>query len=501
MSQQEIRGRLVVVSNRLPVIVNQSEDGEWQVEPGAGGLITAMAPVLRDRGGLWIGWPGIVEEKAAGLPKVLRQVKREVGFDLRPVLMTAEERDQFYYGFSNEVLWPLFHDLQMLCNFDSAYWTSYKQVNQKFADTVAANMRSDDFVWIHDYHLMGVAQALREIDVRSRLAFFLHIPFPPLDIFIKMPWRFQILHALLEYDLIGLQTMRDRRNFIQCLRLLVKDISLRGKGQVITVQVGQREVRLGVFPIGIDFREFADHAASPEVSDMGWYLHEHFPNRKLLLGVDRLDYTKGIPYKLEALRNLFLRHPDMCKQVTLIQILVPSRELIPEYRGMKEQIEQLVGEINGQFAESDWVPIHYVFRSLTRTELLAYYRMAEMALVTPLKDGMNLVAKEFCAASIEEDSVLILSEFAGAAAEMQRYALLVNPYDTEGTADTLYRAFNMPIQERRRRMKNLRRIVRRHDIYWWVDSFLRAAISKDLQDFPVIEDYLPQPEEEDSGKE
>ena len=500
MSQQTRENRLVVVSNRLPVIVTPQEDGEWKAEPGAGGLITALAPVLRNRGGLWIGWPGIGAEQARGLSKVLHQVQRDAGYELEPVLLTSDERDKFYHGFSNEVIWPLFHDLQTFCNFDPAYWRSYEEVNRKFADVIAGKTRPGDFIWIHDYHLMSVAKSLRERRVKSRLGFFLHTPFPPLDIFIKMPWRFQLLDALLEYDLIGLQTLRDRRNFVQCLRLLVKDATVRGKGQVITVHTEGRQVRLGAFPIGIDYNEFAKHAASQEVAEAAWYLHEDFPEKKLLLGVDRLDYTKGIPYKLEAFRNFLTRYPEMQKQVTLVQILVPSREVIPQYQELKEEIEQLVGEINGQFAESDWVPIHYIFRSVSRTELLAYYRSAEIALVTPLKDGMNLVAKEFCASNIEEQSVLILSEFAGAVAELQRSALLVNPYDVEGMADTIYHAFNMPPEERRKRMKRLRRVVRRKNIYWWVDSFLRAAIAKNLLDFPIMQDYLPEPEDEELDK-
>ncbi len=501
MAVDETTNRLVVVSNRLPVIVSQENEDRWKIEPGAGGLITAMAPVLKNRGGLWIGWPGITTDKATGFRSALRKVGRKSGYDLEPVLLTAEERDKFYYGFSNEVIWPLFHDLQTFCNFAPSYWKYYLEVQQKYADVIAENLRPNDFVWIHDYHLLGVAAALRQMGVRARLGFFLHIPFPPLDIFIKMPWRFQILRAILEYDLIGLQTLRDRRNFVQCLRLLVKDAVVKGKGQVISIQRGDREVRLGAFPIGIDFDEFATHADSQEVTDTAWYLHEDFPGKTLVLGVDRLDYTKGIPYKLRAFQNLLLRYPELRRQITLIQVLIPSREDIPEYQGLKEEIERLVGEINGQFTASDWVPIHYLFRSMSRSELLAYYRTAEIALVTPLKDGMNLVSKEFCASSIEEDSVLILSEFAGAAAEMQHCALLVNPYDEEGTADAIYQAFTMSREERYQRMRRLRRVVQKHNIYWWVDSFLRAAIAKNLRDFPIMQDYLPQPDDEplDSG--
>ena len=493
--------RLFVVSNRLPVVVSRTEDGGWQVAPGPGGLVTALAPVLRNRGGIWIGWPGVVEEEAEGLASVLQETDGDTGYDLKPVLLTAGEKSGFYYGFSNEIIWPLFHDLQSLCHFDPSYWAMYEQVNSKFANVIMESLQPSDFVWVHDYHLMNVAKELRDRGTTGKLGFFLHTPFPPMDVFIKLPWRFEILRALIEYDLIGLQTLRDRRNFVQCLRLLIKDVKVQGHGQVIAARIGGREVRIGAFPIGIDYNEFARQASSQEVAEGAWYLHEHFPNRQIILGVDRLDYTKGIPYRLDAYRNALMRYPELHNNVILIQVVVPSREDIPKYQALKAEIEGLVGEINGQFSQSNWVPIHYNFRSMDRPELLSYYRTAEIALVTPLKDGMNLVAKEFCTCSIEENSVLILSEFAGAAAQLQNGALLVNPYDLEGVADAIYQAYTMPLKERRARMRRLRRTVRRYDIYWWVDSFLRAAIAKDLKDFPVLDDYIPQPEEgEETGE-
>jgi trehalose 6-phosphate synthase len=324
----------------------------------------------------------------------------------------------------------------------------------------------------------------------NAIGFFLHIPFPPLDIFLKLPWRFQILRALLAYDVIGFQTLRDRRNFVQCVRALLKDVAVQGKGQVIAAQVGGRLVRAGVFPIGIDFQEFAQQAASRAVSEAAWYFHEAFANRTIVFSVDRLDYTKGIPQKLAAFRRALMRYPELRERVTLVQVIVPSREDIPEYGELKAEIERLVGEINGQFTRAAWVPIHYMYQSLPRVELLAYYRASEIALITPLKDGMNLVAKEYCACSLE-DGALILSEFAGAAAQLQRDALLVNPYDVEGVAAAIHRAWTMPPEERRARMRNLRRAIRERDIFWWVDSFLRAGTARDLDDFTLLEEVVP----------
>ncbi len=483
--------RLVVVSNRLPFILSVQDDGGCSLVPGAGGLVSALAPVLRNRGGMWIGWPGSTARNIPDLDRVLLNATRDSGYTLQPVELGEEEKEKFYRGFSNEIIWPLFHDLQSDCNFDPSYWNVYRSVNSKFAQAILATHRDDDFVWVHDYHLMNVAHELRSNGLTSRIAFFLHIPFPPLDIFAKLPWRFQVLTSMLDYDLIGFQTLRDRRNFIQCARLLDPDLSLSGKGQVTTLNTREREVRLGAFPIGIDYTEFAKKAASGDVTAMADLLHKDLPNRQIILGIDRLDYTKGIRHRLEAFCRALQRFPDMHQRVTLVQVVVPSREDIPRYHEMRVEIERTVGEINGQFTQSGWVPIHYIFRNLTRVELLAYYRASHIALVTPLKDGMNLVAKEFCAARIDENGVLILSEFAGAAAQLQRGALIVNPYDVEDVAEAIHHAFIMPDGERHQRMRKMRRSVREYDIFRWVDSFLRAAIAKDLGDFPLPEEYVP----------
>ncbi len=484
--------RLIIVSNRLPVVLKKEKDGRWSTVAGSGGLVTALAPVLRDRGGLWIGWPGTFKTLDKESEEALASATRDSGFTLKAVALTSEELEKYYLGFANEIIWPLFHDLLSQCKFDPSYWSCYQKVNRKFARVIKEHLASDDYIWIHDYHLMNVAQELRGLAVKENIGFFLHIPFPSLDIFLKLPWRFQILRSLLNYDLIGFQTLRDRRNFMQCARTLIKDLSVQGKGQVVTLRFGARNVRVGAFPISIDFREFASLASTQGVANGAWYIHEQLPNVQIILGVDRLDYTKGILERLHAFRNALLRYPELRQKVVFVQVVVPSRCEIPKYHELKIEIERLVSEINGQFTRSGWVPIHYLFRSLDRSELVAYYRTAEVAMVTPLKDGMNLIAKEYCASSLEEDCILILSEFAGTAAQLQKGALLVNPHDKEGVADAIYKALKMSTGERRQRMKKLRTSVKRHDIYWWVNCFLNAAISKRLDNFPVMEEYLPQ---------
>ncbi len=490
------RDRLVVVSNRLPVVFRRTEEG-WKTEPGAGGLVSALLPVLRHRGGTWIGWPGT--DGSEDLNQALAETSGTAGYALQPVHLTAQEVDYFYHGFANEIIWPLFHDMQSLCNFEPIYWQVYCDVNRKYADAImrSSSCGPDDFVWVHDYHLMNVAKELRAMGSNARIGFFLHIPFPPLDLFVTLPWRSQLIAALLQYDLVGFQTVRDRRNFVRCVRSLMGEVRIQGKGNVVVADIGNRQVRCGAFPISIDFEAFMRQAASAQVGAKAKELHSLLPDRRLVLGIDRLDYTKGIPNRLNAFYNLLTRFPQLREKISLIQVVVPSRVDIPEYGELKITIEQLVGRINGEFMRpGGWVPVWYVYGSLTRVELLAYYRAADIALITPLRDGMNLVAKEYCAASIEEDCVLILSEFAGAATQMRHGALLVNPFDIEGVADALKQAYDMNIRERRARMRRLRRSVREYDIFWWVDSFMHAAFTKDLRDFPPPDAHTAEAAEE-----
>ena len=467
--------RLIIVSNRLPFTLDSAGEDLWTVTPAVGGLVSAVEPVLRERGGTWIGWPGIAGKIPQG---PLTEATRDAGYKVVPVALSETERDEFYYGYSNEVIWPLFHDLQNFCNFEPTYWQAYKQVNERYADAIIRNARPDDFIWIHDYHLMYVAQALRErstFQSLSRLTFFLHIPFPPYDIFSKLPQQRRLLHALLQFDLLGLQTRRDVRNFLQCVRRVMPDAKFLSRGERHVIRFEDRKIRVGHFPIGIDFDSFENGAKSEAVSQRSQQLRASFPHCQLILGSDRLDYSKGIPERLRAFRNALERYPELHRRVVLLQIVVPSRVDIPKYHEFKGRIDRLVGDINGRFSTNNWIPVQYHFRGLNREELLAHYRACDIAFITPLKDGMNLVAKEYCACRIDEDGVLVLSQFAGAATQLKPDTLLVNPYDVEQMADTILKAFRMSGPERARRMKRMRRLVRKENVFWWVDSFLKAG--------------------------
>src|SRR5213082_4206889 len=430
--------RLIVVSNRLPFALDSTGEDLWTVTPAAGGLVSAVVPVA----------------------------------------LSETDRDEFYYGYSNEVIWPLFHDLQNFCNFEPGYWQTYKAVNDRFADTIARCAQPNDFIWVHDYHLMYVAQALRERGVSQNLSggtFFLHIPFPPYDIFAKLPQQQRLLRALLQFDLLGFQTRRDVRNFLGCVRRVMLDARVVPRRELQLVRFEKRQIRLGHFPIGIDFDSFERGAMSDAVARRSQQLRANFPDCQLILGVDRLDYSKGIPERLRAYRDALERHPELRGRVVLIQVVVPSRVEIPRYHEFKQRIDRLVGDINGRFSTSNWLPVQYHFRGLDRNDLIAHYRGCDIAFVTPLKDGMNLVAKEYCACRIDEDGALILSQFAGAAEQLKTGALLVNPYDVEVVADTVLKAFRMSLAERTARMKRMRRNVRKENVFWWVDSFLKAG--------------------------
>src|SRR5881398_3610562 len=467
--------RLIVVSNRLPFALDSTGEDLWTVTPAAGGLVSAVEPVLRERGGTWIGWPGTAGE----VPKTpLAEATRGAGYKVVPVALSETDRDEFYYGYSNEVIWPLFHDLQNFCNFEPGYWQTYKAVNDRFADAIARCAQPNDFIWVHDYHLMYVAQALRERGVSQKLSgltFFLHIPFPPYDIFLKLPQQQRLLRALLQFDLVGFQTRRDVRNFIQCVRRVMSEAKVLSRRELQLIRFEDHEIRVGYFPIGIDFDSFEKSARSDSVEQRARRLRATFPGCQLILGSDRLDYSKGIPERLRAFRTALERYPDLSGRVVLIQIVVPSRVQIPRYHEFKRRIDRLVGDINGRFSTSTWLPVQYHFRSLDRDDLLAHYRGCDIGFVTPLKDGMNLVAKEYCACRIEEDGALILSQFAGAAEQLKSGALLVNPYDVEQMAEAIVNAFRMSETERIARMKRMRRVVREENVFWWVDSFLKAG--------------------------
>lgn len=469
-----LEGRLIAVSNRLPVEV-KFRAGHPRLSQSAGGLATALDSIWRTAHGLWVGWAGAVDSETAA--SLLQKAARGRPYSFKGVPLTRDEISKFYSGFANEIIWPLFHDMPSRCVFDPEYWEVYQRVNRRFAQAAAEVANSKDLIWAHDYHLMLMGRYLRETGSAARAGFFLHIPFPAPDIFEKLPWRKSILRSMLHYHLLGFQTERDRYNFLSCLERIVPEATSFRDDPYNTVVLEGQQTRVGTFPISIAFEEFANHAASHEVEIGAKQFRHELNNKFLVLGVDRLDYTKGIPERLRAFRILLRRYPELRHRVTLVQVVVPSREEIPNYKELRREVELLVSQINGEFTESGWVPIHYMHRNLTRKQLLTYYRAADILIVTSLKDGMNLVAKEFCAAQVDECGVIVISEFTGAAAELQHGALVVNPNDLAGIAEAIYRACVMPVEEKRSRMRLLRDIVRTYNVQSWADAFLHAALT------------------------
>lgn len=467
--------RLIVVSNRLPVVVEKNAENKYEVKHAAGGLVTAMSPVLKTNGGVWIGWAGNFSEENVKVDEILSKAHECSAYKCRTVDIGLNDYELYYKGFSNEVLWPLFHNVSTYCNYSADYYKAFERVNQKFADTIADEVDENDFIWIHDYHLINSAKELRKKGLKNTIAFFLHIPFPPAETFSRIPWRLEIIEAMLSYTVLGFQTELDKKNFLETVSLLVKGVDIYEKNPVSKVVSEIGTTNVAAFPISIDYDEFNDLAKSEEVSKMTNDMKKGYDGQKIMLGIDRLDYSKGIPQRLKAYRALLERNPDLHKKVKLVQVMVPSREDITRYSDLKSEIEELIGEINGKFSQLGWIPIQYGYYSLTRAELLSYYRASQVALVTPLKDGMNLVAKEYCTSNVDKDGVLILSEFAGAKDQFKYDALLINPFDEEAFVKTMKTALLMKDSEKQRRMENMQNIVKEFDIYWWVDSFLKTA--------------------------
>ena len=458
-----LSGRLLIVSNRLPVTARLTRDG-LRLAPAAGGLATGLRPWHERSNGLWIGWPGDASRLSA---EQRAELERQLGERaILPVYLSQDQIDHYYHGFANRVLWPLFHYLIDRVPVDATGWSAYRQVNETFADVVAGEYHLGDTIWVHDYQLMLVPALLRARLPDARIGFFLHIPFPSSEIFRILPWRRQILHGLLGSDLLGFHTFAYMRHFLASL------LHLDGvEADIDCVRTGDRLVRLGVFPMGADAARFEKLARGPNVLAEVEAIRRDAGGRRIILGIDRLDYTKGIPRRLHAVERLLVGNPHLRDDVRYIQVAIPSRGEVDSYQRFKRQVEEAVGRINGACGTVRSAPVHYMHRSLSVPQIVALYCAADVMLVTPLRDGMNLVAKEFVASRVDDDGVLVLSEFAGAAAELDG-AIVVNPYDVEAVTDSVHRALSMPLGERTARMKTLRRRVGEHDVHAWADAFV-----------------------------
>jgi trehalose 6-phosphate synthase len=454
----------VVVANRLPVDEVATAGGRsWRRSPG--GLVTALHPVLAAQHGTWVGWPG----NAAAPQDPTPQPFELDGMRLRPVNLSPDEVERYYEGFSNSSLWPLYHDAIETPAYRRSWWESYRRVNQRFAEATADQAAEGGTVWVQDYQLQLVPAMLRALRPDLKIGFFLHIPFPPVELFMQLPRRAEILRGLLGADLVGFQRPLAAQNFLRLTRHLL-GLRPRGAG----VEMDGRIVHAAAFPISIDVAEIEGLAASPLVRARAEQIRAELGEPKtVILGVDRLDYTKGIEQRFKSYRELLAEDRLSVPETVMVQVATPSRERVEHYQALRVKVEREVGRINGDYGRVGVPAVHYLHQSYSRSELVALYCAADVMMVTPLRDGMNLVAKEYVAARVDLGGALVLSEFAGAAGEL-RQAFLCNPHDLQSVKDSLLRAVHVDQSEASRRMRAMRRHLRAHDVRHWANSFLSA---------------------------
>lgn len=453
--------KTIIVSNRLPVKVS-TENNTINLQVSEGGLATGLGSIYKSGDNVWIGWPGM-DIHVNDQPEVSKLLKEE---NLYPVYLNEEEILNYYEGFSNEVLWPICHYMATYAQFDEIYWDYYKKVNEKFRDEILKVAKPGDTVWIHDYQLLLLPRLIRKELANISIAFFQHIPFPSFEIFRLIPWRTELIAGMLGADLIGFHTYDDVRHYISSASHL---LHLSGQGNKI-INKG-REIIVDAFPMGIDAKKFQNLAHSNEVQQQYRKLEPMFQDTKVILSIDRLDYSKGILQRLNAIEMILEKHPEYIEKMVLIMVVVPSRDTIPQYKELKDEIDKLVGNINANFRTPAWHPIHYFYRSFPIESLSAFYSRADICLVTPMRDGMNLVSKEYIASRRNPDGVLILSEMAGASKELTD-ALIINPNNLCEVYQSIIQALEMPIEEQRVRMQALSSTVNKFDIHHWVKIFM-----------------------------
>ncbi|OHX67086.1 bifunctional alpha,alpha-trehalose-phosphate synthase (UDP-forming)/trehalose-phosphatase [Flammeovirga pacifica] len=455
--------KTIIVSNRLPVTVSRNADQGITFKPSSGGLATGLSTTYKQGGNLWIGWPGTSGHSDEEKEHITKKLKKD---NMAPVFLTREDVDKFYEGYSNKTLWPLFHYFTEYAIYEMDLWESYIHVNELFRDAILAVAEPEDKIWVHDYQLLLLPGMLREALPNATIGFFQHIPFPSYEIFRLLPWRKETLEGMLGSDLIGFHTYDDMRHFLSSVNRIVGYDSSLGH-----LKVKNRLVSVDAFPMGIDYDKFEQAADSEKTKQKVIAYGDLLSKNKSILSIDRLDYSKGIKHRLIAFDKFLSKYPEYQGQVSLILLVVPSRDQVDQYQHLKEEIDTLVGKINGKYTRMNWSPIHYFYRSFSFEGLSALYKASSVALVTPLRDGMNLVCKEFVASKTDQQGVLILSEMAGAAKELSE-SILINPNDENQIVEALYTALTMPEEEQRSRMKEMQKKVRRYNVHRWVEIFM-----------------------------
>jgi trehalose 6-phosphate synthase/phosphatase len=464
--------KTIIVSNRLPVKLN-IDDGEIKYKPSEGGLATGLGSIYKQGKNVWLGWPGLATDKNTYKEEITKKLKKE---NMAPVFLNSKEIEEFYEGFCNETIWPNFHYFNQYAIYDENMWKSYKKVNQKFANEIVSIAGSDDTIWIHDYQLLLLPELVRQKLPNISIGFFLHIPFPSYESFRLLPWRRELLMGMVGADFLGFHTYDDMRHFLSSVSRLAGMGNSNGK-----ITVGNRKLMVDALPMGIDYEKYATSASSPDTLAREVRYRTSLRTENLILSIDRLDYSKGIPQRLEAFELFLDHHPEFLEKVSFMMVVVPSRDSVGKYKELKEKIDLLVGRINGKYSRLDWTPIHYFYRSFPLSALSAFYRMANVALVTPMRDGMNLVCKEYVASRLDKKGVLILSEMAGASKELSD-AIQINPNDIHALVGAIKQALTMPEDEQISRMEGMQKSLKRYNIHHWVSLFMeRLAFIKEEQ--------------------
>ncbi|PZX60282.1 trehalose 6-phosphate synthase/phosphatase [Algoriphagus ratkowskyi] len=454
--------KTIIVSNRLPISLRH-RNGRFEFKPSAGGLATGLGSIYKEGENIWIGWPGNTVDDPEQRAEIILELHE---LKMAPVFLSKEDVEEFYEGFSNETLWPAFHYFTQYMVYNPEHWEAYVRVNRKFCEAILKKAGPDDTIWVHDYQLLLLPQMLREVLPNATIAFFQHIPFPSYEIIRMIPWRKELLAGMCGADLLGFHTYDDMRHFLSAVGRINGLSNESGY-----IQAENRIINVDSFPMGIDYDKFANQAKSKKTLQFVEEFGKQVEGQKLLLTIDRLDYSKGIPQRIQAFNQLLEQNKDLHGKVSMIMIVVPSRDKVQSYKELKEEIDLLVGRINSEYSTLNWVPVHYFYRSFPFEELSAFYNMSDIALVTPLRDGMNLVCKEFVASKTDQTGVLILSEMAGASKELQD-AILVNPYDRQGVVDAIYNALSMPHEEQVARMKSMQASLKKYDVFQWVKVFM-----------------------------
>ncbi len=479
---------IILVSALIPVSIEE-ENGEYKAKVSPGGLITTLSQSIKGKSVKWFGWYGF-EKFSKHIEELIIEEGKKKGLNLFPISLSKEEIYNFFNMFSNGVIWPLFHSFTQYCRFNEDYWHFYKKANEKFARKILKHIDKDTVLWVHDYHFFLLPKYIKEKNKNVKINFFLHIPFPSPEIFLKLPWRKEIIDGFLNFDFAGFHTQIDKENFINCVKHFY-NVKEEKADYFTDIYIQGKKIRLASIPISIDFNFYDKSARKKETVKIFKDLKEKYKDKHLIISVDRIDYTKGLVEKLNGYRRFLEKYPEYREKVVLMISTAPNVKKLPEYENLEKEFHHKIAEINGSLGTENWRPVLFINRRLSLEELTAYYRTADISLITPIKDGLNIVCKEYAASNVDLNGAVILSEFAGASTEIGDFVYLVNPNDIENIADTIKKVIEEKQEIKKEKMENLRKHINKFNIYWWAETYFKIAEGKNINNFPKIYKNYP----------